>query len=412
MEWRPSFKRGQSPGPVALIQLATLDMVLLLHIHHMKFQEGGPPEELAQILASRDVLKVGVNIQADARKLYSDYGLTVNAMLDLAVHAPKLAKANCEPPSSPHCGRSSEALLTAVRAIKPRSSLQTISEAFLNKTIDKAQHIRRSNWETPNLDRDQIRYSAADAHVGLAIYQVMCSFRAPGALASNNEENVAPPVSVSPPPVQPRPGPWDALLPPPPSIPPVYSDSTKYILTEYEPFQPPTSSTTKCGGLEPELIHFSDLLAREQRGLPNKAQEENIPSVLKQPAELVPTPRPELFQSPPPPIRQVISVPSSPVVGLVPATTIAQASPLKEQRKDKSPNGQEYYDALESPPHEDSFEMEMESGEIDFAKLTEDELAKLAAVTGEEWEEGGEIDFEKLSEEELARLDGPVVSVR
>lgn len=35
LEWRPNFSKGQPENRVALVQLATADTVILLHIHHM-----------------------------------------------------------------------------------------------------------------------------------------------------------------------------------------------------------------------------------------------------------------------------------------------------------------------------------------------------------------------------------------
>lgn len=35
LEWRPNFRKGMPENPVALVQLATADTVILLHIHLM-----------------------------------------------------------------------------------------------------------------------------------------------------------------------------------------------------------------------------------------------------------------------------------------------------------------------------------------------------------------------------------------
>ena len=75
LEWRPNFRKGQQENRVALVQLATADTVILLHIYHMTrtclrvwrcLLSDTPsefPSQLAKLLSSPSWIKAGVNIQ-------------------------------------------------------------------------------------------------------------------------------------------------------------------------------------------------------------------------------------------------------------------------------------------------------------------------------------------------------------
>jgi hypothetical protein len=74
IEWKPTFVKGQPENPVALIQLANADKILLLHLCHMKrpFRTStcdlalsftGFPKNLQTFLEDPNVAKAGVGIQ-------------------------------------------------------------------------------------------------------------------------------------------------------------------------------------------------------------------------------------------------------------------------------------------------------------------------------------------------------------
>ncbi|OJT06153.1 hypothetical protein TRAPUB_2973 [Trametes pubescens] len=60
LEWKPNFIKGRPENPVALVQLASADLVLLIHIFHMPTF----PERLRDLLADETVVKAGVGIQS------------------------------------------------------------------------------------------------------------------------------------------------------------------------------------------------------------------------------------------------------------------------------------------------------------------------------------------------------------
>jgi hypothetical protein len=84
VEWRPQFRKGAPPSPVALIQLGTTsNHVLLFHVHHAA--QWRLPAGLAAVLRSPTVVKAGVGVVDDARKLHEQYGVHCHALLELQV---------------------------------------------------------------------------------------------------------------------------------------------------------------------------------------------------------------------------------------------------------------------------------------------------------------------------------------
>ena len=76
LEWKPIFHKGGKENPVALVQLASFDTILLLQISAMEGRSSNLckyiiviiflefPSKLADILANPDIVKTGVAIQS------------------------------------------------------------------------------------------------------------------------------------------------------------------------------------------------------------------------------------------------------------------------------------------------------------------------------------------------------------
>ena len=82
-EWNVSFIRGDPPGKVATLQIATLEECVIFHLKylHTGFKL---PKALNTLLANPTITFVGVNIKGDVRKLSKDYqGTTVAKFTDL-----------------------------------------------------------------------------------------------------------------------------------------------------------------------------------------------------------------------------------------------------------------------------------------------------------------------------------------
>ncbi|EMD41589.1 hypothetical protein CERSUDRAFT_110166 [Gelatoporia subvermispora B] len=145
MEWRPVFQAGKK-AKVALIQLAWENCVWLVHIS----KTGGPPEKLKEILEDPTIVKTGVGIQFDCKKLWTDWGVNVRNAVDLSLLAKSADNKRWKGPYS-------EGI-----------SLLRLAEAYENCTLDKGK-ITTSNWEATLDDKMQL-YAANDSHVGYRIY--------------------------------------------------------------------------------------------------------------------------------------------------------------------------------------------------------------------------------------------------
>ncbi|XP_052101833.1 exonuclease 3'-5' domain-containing protein 2-like isoform X1 [Mytilus californianus] len=131
--------------PVALLQLATpLGQCALIRLDRMD----SFPKSLQDILADKSILKVGVAVKEDGKKLHLDYGLVVEGCVDL------------------------RHVLNRVRGIYTCRSkgLQGQAESILGVMLDKSNHIRCGDWEADDLSQEQIEYAANDALVGVDIF--------------------------------------------------------------------------------------------------------------------------------------------------------------------------------------------------------------------------------------------------
>ncbi|KAF8610673.1 ribonuclease H-like protein [Ceratobasidium sp. AG-I] len=148
MEWKPCFVKGQAENPVALIQLAQQDRIYLIHLSAMSEF----PEQLREVLEDPNILKVGVGIQDDAKKLWRDHGVSLLGVVELSHLARRADVPRWEN------GKSHQLI-----------SLTRLLEAYNSHRLQKGK-IQRSNWELPLKDQ-QRNYAASDALAGFVVYQ-------------------------------------------------------------------------------------------------------------------------------------------------------------------------------------------------------------------------------------------------
>ena len=135
-EKRPTFTKGKTCRP-ALIQLATADTAYLIQLTHLPFSE-----DIAELLSSPRVLKVGVAIHDDMKALARIHPFQADGVVDLAVMA-------------------------RARGIQAQG-LRTLAANLLGFRISKSAQC--SNWENHELTPQQIKYAATDAWVGRELY--------------------------------------------------------------------------------------------------------------------------------------------------------------------------------------------------------------------------------------------------
>ena len=135
-ETRPSFKKGVV-YPTALIQISTLDQAWLLRVNRM-----GYPPELLDLLNREEILKVGLGLNDDLRRLKADFQFEPGGFLDLQQY------------------------VGAFRI--EEKGLKKLSGIVLGRRISKSQQV--SNWDSDLLTEAQLRYAATDAWICLKIY--------------------------------------------------------------------------------------------------------------------------------------------------------------------------------------------------------------------------------------------------
>jgi ribonuclease D len=141
-ETRPSFKKGVV-YPTALIQISGLDQAWLVRVSRM-----GYPPELLDILTREEILKVGLGLNDDLRRLKADFQFEPGGFLDLQQYV--------------------EAFRIEEKGLKKLSGI------VLGRRISKSQQV--SNWDADLLTEAQLRYAATDAWICLKIYNRLRTF--------------------------------------------------------------------------------------------------------------------------------------------------------------------------------------------------------------------------------------------
>ncbi len=135
-ETRPSFKKGVS-YPVALLQLSGADRSFLFRVDRMKLSN-----RIVKILRSKSIVKVGVDIRDDIKKIQAIAAFKPENFIDLQ----------------------NMVLEYGIEEM----SLRKISAIVLGQKVSKAQ--RLSNWSAASLTEQQIKYAASDSWISREIY--------------------------------------------------------------------------------------------------------------------------------------------------------------------------------------------------------------------------------------------------
>lgn len=142
-ETRPSFKKGKFYS-VALLQLSDREKAFLIRL-----QQTGIPKNLADILSSEDILKVGVAIHDDIKGLQKIRKFKPGNFCELQDYVKLFGIENF--------------------------GLKTLSPLLLAFRISKSQQL--SNWENEELTQAQQVYAATDAWVSYELYMKLQEFK-------------------------------------------------------------------------------------------------------------------------------------------------------------------------------------------------------------------------------------------
>lgn len=159
LEWKPCFVKGQKENPVAVVQLASADRILLIQVSAMHsmfkpsaiqsflliFVHSAFPVKLREVLEDPAIVKAGVSILSgyfvyywsspahedadDTKKLWHDYGVNVSNCVDLGLLARTV--------DNPHWkGKYSWPI-----------GLSRLCEVYFGQSLAKGK-VQRSNWES------------------------------------------------------------------------------------------------------------------------------------------------------------------------------------------------------------------------------------------------------------------------
>jgi len=147
IEWKPIFVKSARENPVALLQLANAERVLLIQLSCMQ----SFPAKLRELLEDPDIVKTGVGIQGDVLKLYNDFGVSTRSCIALPLLARSVDNARWK-------GRYNDPI-----------GLARLTAYYEDRNLLKGK-ITRSNWEANPLSELQQEYAANDAHAGYVLY--------------------------------------------------------------------------------------------------------------------------------------------------------------------------------------------------------------------------------------------------
>ncbi len=142
-ESRPSFKKGQN-YPASLIQLCGENHVWLFQV--LKLEDKKP---LWKVLANNRIIKAGVAIQDDIKKLQEQLDFRPAGFKEIATLTQQAGILN--------------------------TGLRSLAGLLLGIRISKRAQV--SNWAKPTLSESQIQYAATDAWVSRELYMHMLKLK-------------------------------------------------------------------------------------------------------------------------------------------------------------------------------------------------------------------------------------------
>ena len=134
-EQKPTFKKGQTPHGVAVIQLANDT-----ECHVIQVKQISDISSLMELIEDENIVKVGVNLIGDKQALYKEFGVKMSGTIDI------------------------DAVLTKLSA-RQSIGAKKATTVFLKRDLQKSKKMSTSNWEAKILSERQVKYAAEDACV-------------------------------------------------------------------------------------------------------------------------------------------------------------------------------------------------------------------------------------------------------
>lgn len=134
-EQKPTFRKGETPHGVAVIQLANLSECYVIQVKKIKNLSS-----LFKLIEDDNIVKVGVNLTGDRHSLYTEFGVKMRATIDIDGVLSKLTS-------------------------RDSIGAKKAATIFLKRDLQKSKKISTSNWEVKELSQKQVKYAAEDACV-------------------------------------------------------------------------------------------------------------------------------------------------------------------------------------------------------------------------------------------------------
>lgn len=143
-ETKPNFEKGQTPNPIALLQLATdkvCFMIQPLQLHN-KISDMEP---IRALLEREDIVKVGAGLKADKKLLKREFDVQLKGVVDL---------------------------VSAFNALGHKNDMgvKTMIAMLSGQQLQKSKRLSRSNWACQTLTAEQCQYASDDAFAPLDSY--------------------------------------------------------------------------------------------------------------------------------------------------------------------------------------------------------------------------------------------------
>lgn len=142
-EAKPTFRVGQKSDGPHVVQFALTDKAFIFQLHRSECEK-----VVADLIASKDVLKVGFGLKNDHGQIRSRLGITLNHVLDLDQVFRK-------------------------QGYRGQIGVRGAIGVMLKQGFKKSKSITTSNWANRELRPAQLRYAANDAFAALKIMEAL-----------------------------------------------------------------------------------------------------------------------------------------------------------------------------------------------------------------------------------------------
>jgi hypothetical protein len=142
-EAKPTFRKGQNSDGPHVVQFALTDKAFIFQLHRSECEKAA-----SELIASKQVLKVGFGLKNDHGQIRSRLGITLNHVLDLDQVFRKLG-------------------------YRGQIGVRGAMGVLLKQCFKKSKSTTTSNWALRELTPRQLLYAANDAFAALKIMEAL-----------------------------------------------------------------------------------------------------------------------------------------------------------------------------------------------------------------------------------------------